>query len=1151
MSYNYFKRVSALALSGILAVGSISAKTGEPHTFTAKGNFRDVAMSWAAPNSEKVLKWHNDYAYNGDSGPCADPQKPAVFWSSALFLADDLTANVGDLVESISFYQYRPVTEAYVQVYVDDQLVSEAKVDPAKFEKDKFIKVDLPVKVAIQAGKNYRFAVKWVAGSNMDMVAIKDQGTAVPGRGDQFSTDGKTWTSTGAGDYLIQANLVNEADEAPTHYNVYRGTAKINAAPVTETELTLVNEPEGKAAYCVSAVYADGSELKSAPVELSLKSHESYLAGPNFDVNTVTDLDVNLAWTAPLRGGSSLTWGNSEVGLSIGGTATSNTKIWIRNQFSASDLIPYVGGKISAIKTVFSEKTVTGMTVWVMVDGVLTYSQAVSADVIAGIEAGKEVKIALDKPVTIEAGHDYAYGLYLLQTPKTRPIAISKAATVDVKGNSFSTSSPNAVDFLKSKPSFKTLRSGGYEGNWLLSADIEGAKPAHGDYTFDLYRDGQLVKAGITTLTYDDKVDKLGTYEYTLVSRDAQGAESLPVSTNVTVKLPAAYSAPVLTANNWDVNTRTVSAAWTTDKELTKHGEATYVAGFDEDMDMMWGAQFTADELAAYKGYTINKLKFVVGAEIGEFKVGVYTNKGVAKSEITLPVGAVEPLGFYTITLDQPVTITGEEDLILAYSGHIPGGKSALILDEGPLAANGARVSLTGGVTWMNLGTINPSYNKYNIVISALAGESAPESARSIELTNTGVVENAVSTVVPVFDREYGLATVAPVFAPVRPAVAAKPVVESFNIYRNGEKVFNTKKNEFSEVLSRYNEYTYYVTTVFTNGWESPASASFTVNNRIAQNARAPYGLEFVDLLHDQYVAGTPHLKWKSPEDAVVMTYAPDEKVGGIGMTGNNPTSHVASKFSVEDLKPYVGHKVDRIRFGLYEADVNSLSVMVMYGENIVYSQSVPVSTLKSGINEVVLNEPVEIPAGVEVGIGYKTQYATGMKPLGLTSNEAVSGYGDLISSSAGAGYWYSLNTKFKVNNNFWLEATFRTPDNEYGEIPVAAPALNQSAPKYTYNIYLNGTLIETGVKETEKVLSGNSAPYGYYTVTAVDADGKESAHSNSCFYGSSGVEEISADDVNAPVEYFNLQGVKIDNPTPGSTVIRRQGSTSVKVLVK
>ncbi len=1151
MTFNYFNRFNVLALSGILAIGSLSAKTGEPHTFTAKGNFRDVALSWAAPNSEKVLKWHNDYAYNGDTGPCADLQKPAVFWSSALFLAEDLTANVGDLIEGITFYQYRPVSEAYVQVYEDDQLVAEAKVDPAQFNKDSMLTVALPTKTEIKAGKNYRFAVKWVAGSNMDMVAIKDQATAVPGRGDQFSTDGKTWFSTGNGDYLITANLVNEADETPTHYNVYRGDAKVNAEPVAETALTLNGEPEGKYAYCVSAVYADGSELKSAPVEVSVKSHESYLASPNFDVNTVTDLDVNLTWTEPLKGGTTLTWGNSEQSLKIGGTAASNTKIWVRNQFSATDLIPFAGGKITSINPTFAEATVTGLTVWVMTDGVLTYSQEVPAEALASIEVGKEFKVALTTPVAIEPGHEYSYGYYILQTPKTHPVAVSSATTVDVKGNSFSTSSPNSVDFLKSKPSFKTLRSGAMEGNWMLTADIETARPAHGAYTYDLYRDGQLVKSGIAGLSYDDKVENLGTYEYTLVSRDADGAESLPVSANVSVKLPAAYAAPVLTANNWDVNTRTVSAAWTTDKELTKHGEATYVAGFDEDMDMMWGAQFTADELAAYKGYTINKLKFVIGDEIGEFKIGVYTNKGVAKSEMTLPVGSIEPLGFYTITLQEPVVITGEEDLVLAYSGHVPGGKSALILDEGPLTTNGARVSLTGGTSWMNLGTINPSYNKYNIVISALAGETAAESARAIELTNTGIVERAASIVVPVIDREYGVVSESPAMAPARPAAAAKPVVASFNVYRNGEKVLNTTKTEFSEVLTRYNEYTYYVTTVYTNGWESPASASFTVNNRIAQNARAPYGLEFVELMDDRYVRGTPHLKWKSPEDAVVMTYAADEKVGGVGMTGTNPTSHVASKFSVEDLKPYVGHKVDRIRFGLYDAEVNSLSVFVLFGENIVYSQTVPVSTLKTGLNEVVLNEPVEIPEGVEVGVGYKTQYATGKKPLGLTSNEAVSGFGDLISSSGSAGYWYSLNTKFKVNNNFWLEATFRTPDNEYDEIPVAAPALTEEAPKYTYNIYLNGTLIETGVKETEKVLERSAFPYGYYTVTAVDADGKESAHSNRCFFGSSGVDEISADDATAPVEYFNLQGMKVENPTPGTTVIRRQGPTATKVLVK
>lgn len=46
------------------------------------------------------------------------------------------------------------------------------------------------------------------------------------------------------------------------------------------------------------------------------------------------------------------------------------------------------------------------------------------------------------------------------------------------------------------------------------------------------------------------------------------------------------------------------------------------------------------------------------------------------------------------------------------------------------------------------------------------------------------------------------------------------------------------------------------------------------------------------------------------------------------------------------------------------------------------------------------------------------------------------------------------------------------------------------------------------------------------------------------------GVEPVEADDINAPVEYFNLNGVKLTEPASGSTVIRRQGSTVSKVLI-
>ncbi|MDE6269509.1 MAG: calycin-like domain-containing protein [Muribaculaceae bacterium] len=48
------------------------------------------------------------------------------------------------------------------------------------------------------------------------------------------------------------------------------------------------------------------------------------------------------------------------------------------------------------------------------------------------------------------------------------------------------------------------------------------------------------------------------------------------------------------------------------------------------------------------------------------------------------------------------------------------------------------------------------------------------------------------------------------------------------------------------------------------------------------------------------------------------------------------------------------------------------------------------------------------------------------------------------------------------------------------------------------------------------------------------------------------GISEVTVDtDANAPVEFFNLQGMRISNPQPGTAVIRRQGSHIEKVVVK
>lgn len=46
------------------------------------------------------------------------------------------------------------------------------------------------------------------------------------------------------------------------------------------------------------------------------------------------------------------------------------------------------------------------------------------------------------------------------------------------------------------------------------------------------------------------------------------------------------------------------------------------------------------------------------------------------------------------------------------------------------------------------------------------------------------------------------------------------------------------------------------------------------------------------------------------------------------------------------------------------------------------------------------------------------------------------------------------------------------------------------------------------------------------------------------------GIDDIAVDQ-NAPIEYFNLQGVRIANPEKGQLVITRQGSKTSKTIVR
>ncbi|MGN0223848.1 MAG: hypothetical protein ACI4AM_07460, partial [Muribaculaceae bacterium] len=77
------------------------------------------------------------------------------------------------------------------------------------------------------------------------------------------------------------------------------------------------------------------------------------------------------------------------------------------------------------------------------------------------------------------------------------------------------------------------------------------------------------------------------------------------------------------------------------------------------------------------------------------------------------------------------------------------------------------------------------------------------------------------------------------------------------------------------------------------------------------------------------------------------------------------------------------------------------------------------------------------------------------------------------------------------------------------------------------------------------------TAPQGryLYTVQALNADGAKSLVSDiaSVEIGTQGCTDIQVDPT-APVEYYNLQGIRVTNPAPGQIYIRRQGPAATTI---
>lgn len=1108
---------------GLSGGGKIHAQNGQPHSLKADVTFQDVTLSWKAPADEIVLQWHDDEDYNGLDGVLKDPQGAVEFYAASKFTADELAPYSGQTIDAVRYWEYREVFKASVIIFEDGKAVYEQNADLSEFEKNSWRNVKFDKPYTIPEGKEVMIAVKFSCGRNMSFVAICDRVPTI-GKGNLYSYDGKTWHSDCPGDFLITALLHNEATTAPTGYNVYRDDTKVNTELLTDaTSYTLTGETEGTHKYKVGAVYTSDEKM-SAEVTANAMSVYSCLPSVSGISGTADHLSGTLTWATPLKRGSEMTWSNKELANGIGGTSSTNPQVWIIQQFSPTDLAAFPDHQITAINSyIKNDGTITTATAFVMKNGVIDYFEEISADAVEAITPDAWNKFTLVEPYKMELGNEYAFGLYYKHTKGGHPVGVDNGVTVEGKGNTFSTSGPSSSDFGKSDPVWKTLSSGDIAGNFMLTADVEAMSPEAAEpqtiANYDVYRDGEIIASNLTETTYKDEVPDLGTYTYAIVANGESGEKSEPASFNMTYTLPSEYTAPVIV--DYEQTGKDISMSWSSNAyEMKKYSTASYIAGFAEEIAMMYGARFTAEELADYAGYKLYSMTFGIGEELDAFSLKVITEDGEVLYEEPFVKGDIEPGYIYTLTFeaDKAIKIPEGKDIYLAYDATLPAGVSAILLDGGPEVNGGAVVNLTGGTgPWLNLGTIASDFAGTNIVISALAvADNANQSmtkAQAVRLNGTKLdgqrIEKLAAAKILSVNLDDATFGVEPLMKQAKtPAKSAeKPVAKSYRIYSNGEIVTETEATKYTTTLTDYGVFDYYITTVYENGWESPASDVMRFTNTIAQRTEAPYDLK-----------GTPdgknlNLTWKPVSSAPVLTYDTGEGTYmALGMTGGSTLEgYTVVKFPAEEMTDKVNQEVSHISFRLNSTELLSAAAVVMYGENIVYMQDIDLSTLAVGANTVRLDKPVPVVAGQDLSVGYFLSYRSGVKPLvGIDGSEVIPYYSDLISSSGTPGYWKSLAKDFGFAWNWAISATLKTADQQLE--PLKAKAAGDEG--ITYTVYRDGTPVQTGITATEFVVE--NAAEGVYTITAT-VDGDESAESNSVNYSTpTGIDDVTTADVDS-----------------------------------
>ena len=125
--------------------------------------------------------------------------------------------------------------------------------------------------------------------------------------------------------------------------------------------------------------------------------------------------------------------------------------------------------------------------------------------------------------------------------------------------------------------------------------------------------------------------------------------------------------------------------------------------------------------------------------------------------------------------------------------------------------------------------------------------------------------------------------------------------------------------------------------------------------------------------------------------------------------------------------------------------------------------------------------------------------------------------------------------------------ATYTDPDGTENTYKV----FKMTASNKMYNIIFNNGIEGEGAQQFDCSVENITADKYYYFRIWNEGTAEEPNYKSELLTSlMTSVDEIEAADNNSPVEYFNLQGVRVSNPENG-LFIRRQGNKVTKVVVK